>query len=113
MASLSSRPRAKATVPAHPSTCTCMNDENKSASSATPERLATDRGQTQFLTVITRDEATARFQAHLRLAPLGEETLPLAQALGRILANDVVADIDVPAFDRSNVDGFALQAGDT
>src|SRR5262245_9141521 len=72
-----------------------------------------DRRQTQFLTVITRDEAAARFQEHLTLAPLGEETLPLADALGRVLAVDVPATVDVPAFDRSNVDGFALRAEDT
>ena len=72
-----------------------------------------DPRQTQFLNVITRDEATARFHQHLRLAPLGRETVPLGHALGRILADDVRASVDVPAFDRSNVDGFALQAGDT
>jgi putative molybdopterin biosynthesis protein len=69
--------------------------------------------QTQFLDVITRDEATARFRKHLRLAPLGDETVALADALGRVLARDVVAPVDVPAFDRSNVDGFALVASDS
>ena len=72
-----------------------------------------DSGQTQFLDVVTRDEATARFRRHLRLAPLGTESLPLHQALGRVLAEDVASDVDVPGFDRSNVDGFALQAADT
>ncbi len=75
--------------------------------------LEAQSGQTQFLTVITRDEATARFQQHLRLEPLGKETVPLAGALNRVLAEDVLADVDVPAFDRSNVDGFALVASDT
>ena len=70
-------------------------------------------GQTQFLTVISRDEATARFRRHLRLAPLGAESVPLADALNRVLAEDVVAAVDVPAFDRSNVDGFAVVATDT
>ncbi len=69
--------------------------------------------QEQFLNVIGRDEATARFRQHLNLAPLGTEIVPLAAALGRILADDVVADVDVPAFDRSNVDGFAVRAADT
>lgn len=44
---------------------------------------------------------------------LAEEVVPLAEALGRVLAEDVAAGVDVPAFDRSNVDGYALQAGDT
>lgn len=70
-------------------------------------------GQSQFLNVVSRDEATARFRGHLRLAPLGEESVPLAAALGRVLARDIVAEIDVPGFDRANVDGFAVQARDT
>jgi putative molybdopterin biosynthesis protein len=72
-----------------------------------------DPRQSQFLTVITRDEATERFRQHLRLAPLGREVIALAQALGRILAEDIRSDVDVPGFDRSNVDGFAVQASDT
>jgi putative molybdopterin biosynthesis protein len=72
-----------------------------------------DARQTQFLTVITRDEATARFQRHLRLGPLGQEAVPLANALDRVLADDILAPVDVPGFDRSNVDGFAVLATDT
>ena len=69
--------------------------------------------QEQFLEVITRDEATERFRRHLVLAPLGRETVPLGHALHRVLAATVVSPVDVPAFDRSNVDGFALVAADT
>lgn len=72
-----------------------------------------DATQQQFLNVIDRDEAERRFHAALCLEPLGLESLPLAAALGRILARDVVAAVDVPSFDRSNVDGFAVQAGQT
>ena len=74
------------------------------------EQLA---AQTQFLNVVSRDEATRKFREHLRLEPLGEERVPLAAALNRILARDVVAEIDVPGFDRANVDGFAVRAQDT
>ncbi len=69
--------------------------------------------QAQFLDVVDRDEATRRFHRHLALRPLGGETAPLAQALGRVLARPVVAEIDVPGFDRANVDGFAVRADDT
>jgi len=72
-----------------------------------------DGRQTQFLTVLTRDEAAERFRRHLTLAPLGVERVRLADALGRVLGEDVIASVDVPGFDRSNVDGFALQAADT
>jgi len=69
--------------------------------------------QDQFLEVVSREEGTARFHRHLRLQPLGSEPVPLARALGRVLAEPVVAGVDVPNFDRSNVDGFAVRTADT
>jgi putative molybdopterin biosynthesis protein len=69
--------------------------------------------QDQFLDVIDRDEAEARFRAALNLAPLGAERIAMTEALGRVLADDVVARVDVPSFDRSNFDGFAVRASDT
>ncbi len=69
--------------------------------------------QEQFLDVIDRDEAERRFRVAIALKPLGEETIPLREALGRVLAQDVLADVDVPSFDRSNYDGFAVRACDT
>ena len=68
--------------------------------------------QEQFLSVVSRDEAEARFRSHLPLAPLGEEIVSLAQCRGRVLARDIAAAVDVPGFDRSNVDGFAVRAAD-
>jgi putative molybdopterin biosynthesis protein len=69
--------------------------------------------QDQFLNVIDLDEAQRRFQSALRLDPLPAKTIPLADALGRVLAGDVRSPVDVPSFDRSNVDGYALRAADT
>jgi putative molybdopterin biosynthesis protein len=69
--------------------------------------------QEQFLDVVSREEAQRRFHRHLRLEPLGAEDVPLAEAHGRVLARDVVAMLDVPGFDRSSVDGFAVRAEDT
>jgi putative molybdopterin biosynthesis protein len=69
--------------------------------------------QEQFLHVVDRDEAERRFREAIHLAPLGIETLPLGAALGRVLAADVVSPVDVPSFDRSNVDGYALVAENT
>ncbi|MDA1018312.1 MAG: molybdopterin biosynthesis protein [Planctomycetota bacterium] len=69
--------------------------------------------QEQFLDVIDRDEATRRFHEHLDLRPLGSESVPLHESLQRVLAGDVVSDVDVTAFDRSNVDGFAVCSVDT
>ena len=69
--------------------------------------------QKQFLNVIDRDLAEKLFQSELNMYALESETVPLDQVLGRVLAVDVYAPIDVPGFDRSNVDGFALKAEDT
>ncbi|HEY6258729.1 MAG TPA: hypothetical protein VIY51_23350, partial [Xanthobacteraceae bacterium] len=69
--------------------------------------------QEQFLEVVSAEEARARFARQTELTPLPAETLVLAAALGRVLARDVTAPIDVPPFDRSNVDGFALRATDS
>ncbi len=69
--------------------------------------------QDQFLEVVSRDEAAARFERHLRLAPLGTERVPLGRALRRVLAVTIASEVDVPGFDRSNVDGFAVVAADT
>jgi putative molybdopterin biosynthesis protein len=69
--------------------------------------------QEQFLEVVSADEARTRFEKHLDLSPLGAETVALAQALTRVLAHDVIAPVDAPPFDRSNVDGFAVRAADT
>jgi putative molybdopterin biosynthesis protein len=69
--------------------------------------------QEQFLEILDRDEAERRWHAALDLTPLGSERAPLADALGRVLAGDVRAEVDVPSFDRSNLDGFAVRAEDT
>ena len=69
--------------------------------------------QQQFLDVIDRDEAEAQFRKHLKLAPLGEEAVPLPQALGRVLSRNIVSEVDVPGFDRSRMDGFAVRSSDT
>jgi putative molybdopterin biosynthesis protein len=69
--------------------------------------------QDQFLDVIDRDQARQRFEAALALAPLPAEIVPLTAALGRTLAEDIHAPVDVPSFDRANVDGYALRAADT
>ena len=81
--------------------------------SPTPDDMRRAAEQAQFLEVISRDVAEQRFREHLRLAPLGSEIVALGQALNRVLAVDIVAEVDVPGFDRANVDGFAVQSADT
>jgi molybdopterin molybdotransferase len=48
-----------------------------------------------------------------RVRPLTEtETVPLAQALRRVIAADVIAPVDLPPFDNSAVDGYAVRHAD-
>ena len=46
------------------------------------------------------------------LAPLGEEEVPLAAAHNRVLARDVTAQVSLPGFDNSAMDGYVARAPD-
>ena len=41
------------------------------------------------------------------------QTMPLDHCAGRVLARDIISELDIPSFDNSSVDGFALHADDT
>ena len=45
-------------------------------------------------------------------AKLGVESVALGDAMGRVLAEDIVADSDLPPFDRAQMDGYAVRAAD-
>ena len=68
--------------------------------------------QDQFLTILSREDAIARFDAALFPRAIASERRKISDALGCALAEDIVAPVDVPPFDRSNVDGFAVRAAD-
>jgi molybdopterin molybdotransferase len=59
---------------------------------------------------IPLDEALARTLALAR--PLPAESVPLEQALGRVLRDDAHSPIDIPAFDKATMDGFAVRVAD-
>jgi len=62
--------------------------------------------------MLTLDEAYRRLLARAHLA--GTETVPLVDAVGRVLAESkVVAAVGVPAFANSAMDGYAVRAADT
>jgi len=44
--------------------------------------------------------------------PLGSERVDLAGAIGRVLAEDVASDMDMPPFDKATMDGFACRRAD-
>ncbi len=47
-----------------------------------------------------------------QISPLAAELVPLSDAIGRILAEDIIADTDLPPFDRAQMDGYAVRAAD-
>ena len=57
-------------------------------------------------------ETDARQRVAERTAPLPAGQVPLDQALGRVLAEDVVSDIDSPPHDKALVDGYAVVSSD-
>ena len=69
--------------------------------------------QQQFLNLASAEEAEERFWQAVQPVPLGEELIPIEHVRERILSRIVIAKHNVPYFDRSNFDGFAVRAEDT
>ncbi len=66
-----------------------------------------------FLKTVSKAEAERVWHDALRFGPTLGEVVPLDEAQGRVVHEDVLVPIDVPPFDRSLVDGYAVQAADT
>ncbi|MDW8039852.1 MAG: molybdopterin-binding protein [Nitrososphaerota archaeon] len=66
-----------------------------------------------FRRLLTLEEAKQAIQKYFEAKPLGVEETPLLEAFNRVLAEDVVAEMDIPSFNRSTVDGYAVKAEDT
>ncbi len=65
-----------------------------------------------FRKLLTLNEAKNLID-NLGLKALGSESVSLLKAHSRVLAEDIVSTFDIPPFDRSTVDGYALKAEDT
>ncbi len=63
-----------------------------------------------FFNVKTPEEV---FEIIRQFGPIGEETVSLEEAEGRVLSKDVIAEEDLPGFPRSVMDGYAVRAKDT
>src|SRR4030095_8520004 len=62
------------------------------------------------MSLLSVDQARERILSHFQ--PVTTETLPLAGCSNRVLAQDLVAPNDLPPFDNSSMDGFAVRAAD-
>ncbi len=61
--------------------------------------------------MISVEEAITRMLAEIKV--LDAVKVPLSETMGMILSEDIVAQEDIPPFDNSAMDGFALQSGDS
>jgi putative molybdopterin biosynthesis protein len=66
-----------------------------------------------FRKLLTFDEAKKVIESQFKAKPLGVEEISLLGSTFRILAENITADIDIPPFNRSTVDGYAVRAEDT
>jgi putative molybdopterin biosynthesis protein len=66
-----------------------------------------------FRKLLTFDEAKKAIGSQLRAKPLGVEEISLLESSNRVLAENITADMDIPPFNRSTVDGYAVRAEDT
>jgi molybdopterin molybdotransferase len=66
----------------------------------------------KFPTRISFTEAQAILDRVAADAELSVERVPLSRALNHVLAEDVISGLDLPGFDNSAMDGFALRAAD-
>lgn len=66
-----------------------------------------------FRKLVTLDEARKIIRQRFSPEPLAIEEIPLSRALSRVVSQDIVATLDIPPFDRSTVDGYAVKAEDT
>ena len=62
---------------------------------------------------MTFDHAKKLLLTQINPEPLGGEKIPLTEAYSRILSEDVITKVNIPPFDRSTVDGYAVRAEDT
>jgi molybdenum cofactor synthesis domain-containing protein len=66
-----------------------------------------------FRKLMTFDEAKKAISVHLKPETLGEEEIPLLKAHNRVLKENITSTLDIPPFNRSTVDGYAVKAEDT
>jgi molybdenum cofactor synthesis domain-containing protein len=66
-----------------------------------------------FRKLVSFNEAKELIQQTLQPKPLGKEEIPLLEAYNRVLAENAVSKLDIPPFNRSTVDGYAVKSEDT
>ena len=63
--------------------------------------------------VVSREDAQRVLNEHFVTPALSVDEIPISSALGRVLASALVSPSDLPEFDRSTMDGYAVRSSDT
>lgn len=63
--------------------------------------------------VVSREDALRALDGQFQVPVLPVEEIQISAALGRILANEIISPVDLPDFDRSTMDGYAVRSPDT
>lgn len=71
------------------------------------------KAHNMFRELISFEEAKRIINRDSSVKPVGVEQVSLSEAHDRILATDITSPMDVPSFNRSTVDGYAVKAADT
>jgi molybdenum cofactor synthesis domain-containing protein len=66
-----------------------------------------------FRKLLSFDEAKQLLKQTFSAKPVGVEQVSISKAYDRVLAQDIVAPLNIPPFSRSTVDGYAVKAADT
>ena len=66
-----------------------------------------------MLNVVSFEKAIETVQNEFSFYEVESEKLNISECLGRVLSKDVISDENIPAFDRSTVDGYAVISADT
>jgi putative molybdopterin biosynthesis protein len=66
-----------------------------------------------FRKLLSFDEAKQLLEQTFDAKPVGVEQVSISEAHERVLAQDIVAPLNIPPFSRSTVDGYAVKAADT
>ena len=67
----------------------------------------------RLLNTDTLEAARSKLLAEAEKAPPGKEYIPFEESPGRILAEDLVSEVNIPDFRKSSVDGYAVISKDT
>ena len=66
-----------------------------------------------FQKLISPDKAMNKWLNILKIHKCEETTIPITEALNRVLSSDLIVKEDLPRFDKSAVDGYAILSNDT